>query len=55
MKPPLPTPPNPLAGHRVCQKCGKQADATRLDDMSLAVYGKCWVCVRNSRVKDVVR
>jgi hypothetical protein len=47
VKPPLPVPPNPLAGVRVCQKCGRQAGETRLDDMSLAMYGKCWVCIKN--------
>jgi hypothetical protein len=49
MKPPLPQPPNPLAGVRVCQKCGAPPWPTRLDDMSMAMTGKCWVCVQNEK------
>lgn len=45
MKPPLPN-PNPVILAPVCQKCGKPAPGTRLDDMSLALYRKCWACVQ---------
>lgn len=55
-KPKLSQVPLPLSLHRICPRCGRACDQSRVDEFSMQISGRCYICAHpQQKVAPTIR